>query len=71
MRNLQLQKTDLLVCDAEFYGLDPPEDQVNSLKEMTNSVNNVIVGSTDGSSASESVLFGSGSVIDAYTMSSL
>ena len=68
MKNLKLTKADTLICDAEFYGLEPPADQVESLKELTGGVKNVVVGATDGASASSSVLFGGASTVDAYTL---
>ncbi len=71
MKNLQLQQTDLLVCDAEFYALDPPADQVEALQEQCATVSKVVVCSNDGSSASDSILFGSASTIDAYTYTAL
>ncbi len=67
MKSLQLQKTDLLVCDAELYSMEPPEDQVESLKEMTAGIEKVVVASTDGSSA-DSTIFGSATTLDAYSL---
>ena len=51
------QKSDFLVCDNGLYGAQIPDSDLKKVKESTEAIKNIIIGSSDGSSPSESSLF--------------
>ena len=58
------QGADTLVCESAMYQSEVPEDQVDEIKQWTDSFDKVFV--AGGAQGAESQLFGKGTNLDLY-----
>lgn len=46
--SMNVQKSDTLVCDQDFYQMEPPKEKLNEYEGYVSHISKVIVASTDG-----------------------
>ena len=67
LKSVQAQESLDLVCDKDFFELDPPAKMASEYKEMCSSVNNVVVAGSG--SVSSKIFSAKSTVIDPLTLS--
>lgn len=48
LKSVKTQESEFLVCDKEFFELVPPKNKVDEYRDLTNSIEKIIVSSENG-----------------------